>query len=291
MSKGVLLFAHNNKEIDYVMMAYVCAKFVIKNLEVPVSLVTNESSIRWIESQNAEIKNIFDHIIIIEETKIYQEKRFYDGTLDYKKSQFNNISRSQCFDLSPYDQTLVIDTDVLITNEKLKNIWDTESDFMINKNHFDLAQNRDTFEFVRTYDQGIDFYWATAFYFRKTPETKIFFDLCKHIVENYNFYKFSYQLPGNIVRNDYVFSIAIHIISGFGNKNKPDSLPCQIYYITDRDELFKVYSDKEFAFLVQKIGYSGEYVLTKTNKQNLHIMNKYSFNRHIPSLLEVLNDN
>ena len=35
--------------------------------------------------------------------------------------------------------------------------------------------------FDRVDDFGIDFYWATAFYFRKSEETEIFFNLLEAI--------------------------------------------------------------------------------------------------------------
>lgn len=289
-SKGVLMFAQNNQEIDYALMASVSARYVSKNLSVPVSLVTDQHTLDWIRSNNPDIESVFDHIIQIDKIKTEQEKRYYDGSLKYKNIKFNNTLRALCYDLSPYDQTLVIDTDLLIVNDKLKNVWDTDIDFMINRNHFDLAQNRDCGEFQKIHDYGIDFYWATAFYFRKTNETKIFFDLCQDIVENYDFYKFIYQMPGHLMRNDYVFSVAIHIINGFSNLNKPQSLPCNIYYTLDRDELYKVNSSKDFVFFVQKKDHLGEYTLVKTSNQNLHIMNKYSFNRNISKMLEVIDN-
>jgi hypothetical protein len=137
-------------------------------------------------------------------------------------------------------------------------------------------------------DYGIDFYWATIFYFKKTAWTKSFFDLYQHIVENYDFYVFTYRIPWHLVRNDYVVSIAIHIMNGFSNRSKPSKLPCNIYYILDRDELYQINSKNELVFFVQKNNHLGEYTLTKTSTQTVHIMNKYSFNRNIPRMLEIL---
>ena len=290
MTNGILMFAHNNREIDYIKMASVCARFAKKNLGVPVTVVTDSSSVNWAFSQDPTIMEAFDNFILTDELKntVNQDKRYYDGALTYKKTRFNNGFRSLCYELSPYEKTLVIDTDLLIMNDKLKDIWDTDEDFMINSHHFDLAQCRDTFEFERTDDYGIDFYWATAFYFKKSKWTKSFFDLCQHIVENYDFYVFTYRIPWHLVRNDYVVSIAIHIMNGFSNRSKPSKLPCNIYYILDRDELYQINSKNELVFFVQKNNHLGEYTLTKTSTQTVHIMNKYSFNRNIPRMLEIL---
>jgi hypothetical protein len=291
LDKGILLFAYNNREIDYVRIASVAARLAKKNIQVPISLVTDKSTIDWAFSQDSDLMSAFDNVILTDDLQktITQDKRFYDGSLDYKKTRFDNNFRTWCYLLSPYDKTLVMDIDLLIMNDRLKSIWDTDVDFMINADHFDLAQDRDDFEFKRTSDYGIDFYWATVFYFKKTEWTKTFFELCQHIVENYDFYVFTYRLPAHLMRNDYVFSIAIHIMNGFSNKTKPAKLPCQFYYTLDRDVLYKVNSENDLTFFVEKKGYNGEYLLARTVNQNVHVMNKYSLFRNVSVLEEVIN--
>jgi hypothetical protein len=293
MSSGVLMFAHNNREIDYGMMAYVSARYVNKYLDVPVSLVTDSSTVRWLDDKDTNIIKFFDKIILTDDIPQpnKQDKRFYDGALTFKRISFKNGFRTRAYELSPYDKTLVIDTDVLIKNDRLKHIWDSNTDFMINSKHIDISKNRETIEFKRVSDYTIDFYWATIFYFEKTEWTKTFFNLCQFIVENYEYYKFLYQISYSVMRNDYVFSIAIHIMNGFSNLTTPNTLPADLYYTVDRDELYQVNDDRTLTFLIQKANVIGEYTLAKTENQNVHIMNKYSFNRNTSRLLEVLDDN
>lgn len=290
MNNGILIFAHNNKEIDYGQMAYISASYAKKNLKVPVSLVTDSGTLQYMEKTNKSFLEIFDKIILTDDIKIEIpiKRRYYDGSLDYKKADFKNVYRAWAYDLSPYDKTIVVDVDLLIVNDRLKHVWDTDTDFMINKYSYDLARDREYFEFQRVSDHGIDFFWATAFYFEKTKWTKTFFDLCKHIIENYDYYRFVYRINAPLMRNDYVFSIAIHIMGGFTNKINPSSLPCEVYYTLDRDELVRVNNDKSFLFLIQKKSCLGEYTLASTNNQNIHIMNKYSINRKSKELLEAL---
>lgn len=290
MNNGILIFAHNNKEIDYGQMAYISASYAKKNLNVPISLVTDSGTLAYMEKTDKSFLEIFDKIILTDDIKIEitTKRRYYDGSLNYKKADFKNVHRAWAYELSPYDKTIVIDVDLLIVNDRLKHAWDTDTDFMINKYSYDLARDREYFEFQRVSDHGIDFFWATAFYFEKTKWTKTFFDLCKHIIENYEYYRFVYRINAPLIRNDYVFSIAIHIMGGFTNKINPPSLPCEVYYTLDRDELIRVNNDKSFLFLIQKKYCVGEYTLASTNNQNIHIMNKYSINRQSKELLEAL---
>lgn len=293
MSKGVLLFAHNNKQIDYGNMAYIAAKFAKKNLNVPITLVTDSGTAKWMEINKIPIEETFDQLILTDEMTHLDRsgvspRRYYDGSLTYKKAQFKNNYRAWAYDFSPYENTLVIDVDFLIVNDKLSSVWDSISDFMINSVSYDLSSTRNNSEFCRVSDRGIEFFWATAFFFRKTIWTKTFFELCQHIVENYNYYRFVYQIDSDLLRNDYVFSIAIHMMGGFTNKLNPPPLPIKIYYCLDRDELIRVNNSKSFLFLIEKKDHFGEYVLTKTNDLNIHIMNKFSINRYANELLEAI---
>ena len=68
------------------------------------------------------------------------------------------------------------------------------------------------FDYIK--NTGIKFYWATCFYFKKTEETKIFFDLLKHIQKiNSNTEKFIIQIK--LLGTIYLFSIGIHMMNGF----------------------------------------------------------------------------
>lgn len=286
---GILIFANNNNHIDYGSIAYISAKFAKKNLEKPVSLVTDEGTRDALLKKFNDVDRVFDQIIIIDRRLApIQSKRYYDGNLYYKNLKFNNYSRATAYELTPYDRTLVIDCDLLIVNDKLKLVWESQEDFMMSSKHYDLAIDREYFEFTRISDFSIDFYWATAFYFVKNENNKIFFDLCKHIIDNYDYYRFVYRIDNSMMRNDYVFSIAQHIMNGFGNISKPAPLPDNINYILDRDELFDIVDDKTFIFLVSKKNYNGEYTLVKTQSKNVHVMNKWAISRHENKLLEVI---
>ena len=43
MSKGIVLFAHNNDTIDYVAQAVFCCKKIKEHLKLPVTLITSEN--------------------------------------------------------------------------------------------------------------------------------------------------------------------------------------------------------------------------------------------------------
>lgn len=280
--RGILIFIQNNEDIDYASIASVSAKFASKNLDVPVSIVTDKKTVKSIKDVS-----VFDKIILVDDD-VKQIKKFYNGTNDVSVLTFKNLSRMRCYDLTPYEQTLVIDADCFILNDQLKNIWNSQEDFLINSNHHNLVE--ELVEFKKVSDTGIDFYWATAFYFKKNKHNEIFFNLCKHIIDNYDYYSIIYKFPNGYIRNDYVISVAIHILYGFTNYSKPAKLPSEIYYTTDRDFIYKIKNKENITFLIQKYDILNEYLLATISNHNIHIMNKYDLIQNLSKLEELIHE-
>jgi len=277
MTRGVLIFAQNNAEIDYAKISVFAAKRVKEYLGVPVSLVTDSAS--WLKQSQPDAEQVFDQIIEIW-TETHQTKKFYDGSLAVKTLTWKNLSRVDCCFLSPYDETLVIDSDFIISSPTLMNIWDNQNDFLIYKDSFDLASWRDDRSFRYLNQHSIPFYWATAFYFKKTAVTWAFFDLIKNIKLNWNYYRLLYNIDSTVFRNDFAFSIAIHMMG----EDFATPLPGKMNYILDRDILLDIDNSK-LTFLVERKNFNGEYTAVKTSNLDVHVMNKYSLTRCIDGVV------
>ena len=271
MNKGVLLFANNNSQVDYIKQACYLAKKVKKHLKVPVSLVTSDRK-RVTDFYPYEV---FDKIIE-KRSKNKFSKRYNDGALSHKKLEFNNDLRPLAYELTPYETTLILDTDYIICNDLFKDVFDTTKDILLYKDSTDITLHRNFTEFKRISDTSIDFYWATCVVFKKTKFTKMFFELIEHIRKEWNHYANLYQLNTRIYRNDYSFSIAVDMLKS----NNIGLMPGTMLYSTDKDVLFKIEDDK-LKFLVEKKDRLGQYTAVYTHKQNVHVMNKFSLNRMI----------
>lgn len=269
MNRGVLLIAQNNEEIDYVALAVNLANRIKKFLNVPVALIT--------DSQDQNLVNIFDKIILIE-TKSPYTKFFYDGDNEGKRLSWHNISRIDAYDLTPFEETLVIDVDYVINSSILSNCWSQQLDFLIYKDSINLSYWKNNKEFLKVSDYSIDFYWATVFFFRKTKLNQIFFELLKDIRINWNYYKLLYQIHSTNFRNDLAFSIAIHMINGFNRGTFAGKLPGKMFFTTDRDILIDL-TDNTMHFLLENTEAAGGFVSVKSKNTDVHVMNKYSLSR------------
>ena len=276
MTTGSIIFAQNNSTVDYVKLAIFSAIKIKQYLDIPVSLITDIKS--WVEDTYPD--HPFDKIIEIPNDTVIQKKHFHDGTLSSHRLEWKNQLRSSVYDLTPYDRTLVVDSDYLINSDILKSALVNEYDFQIYRNSFDLAGWRNNSEFVRINQYSIPFYWATVFIFNKNTITENFFNLVAYIKSNWLYFRNLYSIESSIFRNDFAFSIAIHIMNEKTAGNFAVELPGIMTYITDRDFLVTI-KDTSIQFLLEKKDYPGEYIASKTQGLDVHVMNKLSLGRFI----------
>ena len=291
MNKGVLMFAHNNSEIDYFRMAVVNALLVKRHLGVPVCVVTDRDSYEFalenlgedvIDSAISTIKFVdTDHNFRRGNTKIYR-----DTVHKQKKLPFYNINRCDAYDLSPFEQTLLIDTDYMILSDTLNTCWDNKNPFMMNYAWQDINFER-KLELSYVNPASITMYWATVVYFTRDEFSENFFTLCKHVRKNIDYYRGLYRWPESTYRNDYVFSVAGHMINGLQDRSVPQ-LPTTLYKTFDFDDVHSINNDHEIVMYMEKVGGPGEFNLCKWSDNDLHVMNKWALNRISGDLLEML---
>ena len=276
MSKGALLLARNNSEVDYIKQAVFCANRIIKYQGIPVSIITDAPG--YLEKTYPA--HPFDKVINADVSGTDTYRKYHDGSWTRKSLQFKNTDRSTAYNLTPYDETILLDTDFIVANDVLNRCFDQDHNLMMYSNNvFEFSGWRDLSEFKFISDTGPHFYWATCVFFRKTEANKIFFNLVSHINENWYHYRHVYQITSGVFRNDFAFSIAAHIMNGFRDGNFIKPMPGTKYFITDRDCIDQIIDDK-FIFLIEKQGTADCFAIQSTGS-NVHIMNKFSLNRII----------
>lgn len=290
-SRGVIMFAHNNTEIDYFRLAVVNALLVQKNLGIKnVTVVTDPHSLKQGEKTLGKrlIKKAINNIIVIEKDKKFKalnQRLYKDTSHTTKYLPFYNVNRCDAYDLSPYDETLLIDVDYLILSDTLNHCWGHNNELMMNWKYQDIMYERKDPSLARLNDMGITMYWATVVYFRKTEYVKSFFNIVSHVKKNPQFYKDLYQWQGTLYRNDYSFSIAAHMMSGFVDKGIPQ-LPTTLYKSFDTDDIHSAIDENTIVMYLEKPRSPGDFMLTKWQGMDLHIMNKWAINRVSEELLE-----
>lgn len=258
MSKGILVHAFNNEAIDYVKQASMVAKRADKYLDLPTSVITD---------CEIEDDGTFEHIISINDSHRYTQKMYNNGPSGMHLT-FKNNARVQSYDLSPYDQTLMIDSDIIICDDVYKHCFTQDNPLLMYKDAYHLGQNLDYKEFEHISDTACDFYWATCVYFVKCKQNKILFDLIKHIEENWKHYRLIYQITQQTYRNDFAFSIAVHILNGHTKGTLAGPMPGKLFYTLDKDIILDINNDT-LTFLIESNP-------IKTKGLTVHTMNKFN---------------
>lgn len=285
MSQGILMYAHNSRVIDYIKLAALSGGLAKKYLQQSVSLVTDATTLSWAKESNLnDILNCtFDNVIVIDKPKLDNQRNLYDGNRK-ETVPFFNANRSSAYDLTPYDQTLLIDCDYFIFSDLLNNYWNLE--LAISQGVRDIC-NTSRMQYHDRYvsDTGVKMYWATCVMFKKNEMSKSFFNLVADIKKNYSRYADIYRFDPRMYRNDIAFSLAKHVHNGFVQDNN-ESLP-EILTTIDKDILYDVDETKKLKFLVSTEYYSN-YVPTAINGVDVHIMNKQSVTRNFDKLIKLI---
>lgn len=264
MTQGIVLLAYNNG-IDYISLAKDVAIRAHRFLELPVTIITD-----------TEISsNLFDHVINLQDNS-NNYKTFRDETINVKLL-WKNFNRSEVYDLSPYDQTLVLDVDYVIQSNFLKNCFTLSDDLMLYNQSLHVSGIKyQEFDYISSF--SIPFYWATVIFFRKSKKNQALFNYVRYVKDNWDYFRDLYQIADNKFRNDFAFSIALHGLNGFTDNKLNSAIPGKIHFVTDKDSLIKL-EQNSCTFKLTNTNKIDDYTVVKTENIDVHVMNKYSLLR------------
>lgn len=246
-SRGVVLFAFNSDTVDYVEIADRASKLINHYLQLPITLITDISAIP---------KFAYDKIIKVDAK---------DGNYRLNKQnnliKWRNFDRYSVYDLSPYGETLLLDTDYLVLDDSLLRLFAQPFDYRLQY----LMQTPSGISNEEMGPSSLPLIWATVVLFRKTHRARLFFNLVNRIQQNYNYYKVLYNMRDQSYRNDHAFSIANIILNGYA-LNTYASIPWPMLTIKDD---------------IKSLSMSNNLLIIRTHekaivtaKQDLHIMDK-----------------
>jgi hypothetical protein len=262
MSKGALLFAFNSPKYNYYEMAVATAKRINHFLDLPVTIVTDNSSIP--EHTNYT----FDKTITVTPDK--NNRRDWGVWI--------NKGRYQSFDLSPYDETLLLDTDYMVNSNKLLKTFELPTDFCCHDTtsflmHPDVPQ-----EMLSVY--SFDTLWATVVNFKKTKRAEQIFGSLKMIQNNFDHYANMHGFISVTFRNDYALTLATRITNGHTTPSE-DVIPWNLVHVGKNTTVYKNNDDPfntEYTVMFdnwQRGKIRKEYTFIKD--MDFHVMNKENF--------------
>jgi hypothetical protein len=233
-SRGILAFALNTDKTDYEKIANLTVQLASQILNLPYTLITD-----------------------------VDDSAFTNSRFDIDHNEFvtwRNFNRSTVYDLTPYEETLVIDVDYLILDKQILKIFETDWDYILQRNSHTLEESWPRLMGEHSHP----YIWATVFAFRKTSKAEKFFKLVDRIQKNYFYYRLLFNISERIYRNDYAFAIADIILNGYTIETK--TIPGSMLALNQSIQSLQLLEGKIFVKQQNK-----GYVLPVTN---CHVMSK-----------------
>ena len=169
MSKGIVVLAQNNTTDNYVEQACALAMSLQVHNNVPISIVTNDNV-------PDEYQNLFDKIIPIP---------FNDSA---ELSEWKIENRWKLYHATPYDETIVMDTDMLIL-QNIDTWWEFLSNyemFFTNKVLNYRGELADTGYYRKTFiENKLPNLYSGLHYFKKCNFAKEFYAWLELVVNNW----------------------------------------------------------------------------------------------------------
>ncbi len=249
MTRGALIFAFNNEQTDYVAMAQWSADRIRRHLDIPVAVVTDCTDTGRTQG--------FDQVI-------YASART-GGTRwfeDYNKTvSWHNAGRVDAFNLTPWEETLLLDADYVVCSDHLNQLWDINTDFLCHRAAWDTKTGQ-PLDGLNTFGRHrMPMWWATVVRFKRTNFSQYVFDTMTMVRENWQHYRDLYHIDRATYRNDFALSIALGIVSG--HTNTVDEIPWGLASVLpdtklkqlDDDYFFMEYTDNNG--LLRTVGIGG----------------------------------
>ena len=96
-----------------------------------------------------------------------------------------NLARHLSYKISPWNNTIVIDSDYIIMSTQLKKLFESDQQILMHREWYDITN--DKINVMPVGKSQIEMLWATVLKFTKTPHVKEFFNLWEKIILNYNY--------------------------------------------------------------------------------------------------------
>lgn len=203
MNPGALLFAFNNDRVDYISQAQWSAPRIQRHLGIPVTLVSDVVP---------DDRSMFDQVITVE-SRSGGTRKFDHMNADSSATWFNR-GRCRAYDLSPYDHTLVLDTDYIVASAQLKSLFHSGQDLLCHRYVLDVTDRNNFARDTRFGITEMPMWWATVLYFRRSHLAQSVFEMMRMIEDHWYHYSRLYKFAEEPYRNDYAISIALNTVYG-----------------------------------------------------------------------------
>lgn len=296
-TRGLLYYAHNNEVINYLKLAICSALTARHHLNnFRATIITDKYSLESLNEQdNQLLSELFEYIKIDDTIFNHKNYRVVMHVYENKGRQpWYNRTRPNAYKDSIYDETVLIDVDFIFQDNFLDSVWNSENSVMLSKKTIPLvtratAKKTNLPEEEMVSNFTIPLHWATIVYFKRDQFAKEYFDKINQIHENYLYYRTLYQIDESEYRNDYAFSIALHLMNGCVIPGPEYELPSKFIITSTMDHIYRI--DKSSTkFILHTRTWPAPWHLFNLKQISYHCLNKVSLLMKYEQFLDVYAD-
>lgn len=290
MSQGFMMFAYNNEQLDYTQLALMAAAAVKKHMPgMPVVLVTNQSSLDWaIKTYGSRLMSRHWDDIVLTAPEYEQNTRLHhDGAYSSFNAQFTNTNKHDIYNLTPFDETILIDTDYICGSDRLAHLFGGPSEVAMYRDAVNLRCEEPFTTERWLHYAGIRMWWSTVVYWRRSEEAEHFFNVWASVKEHWEYFRFLYKFPGNLYRTDYAASIAAHLCDGWQDGGFIGRIPGAMRYQDQRDDVVEVRGPNSWIML-SNLPEEWKNIVVRIDDEDVHMMNKRSLIRNYDAIMGYL---
>ena len=288
---GICMFCYNNQQLDYLKFALLAASYAKRSMDnIDITLITDDGTVTWMEQSHdqALIEKTFDQVLIKPVEYESNPRKHMDSPWTEFNAQFTNSNKHMVYEYTPYERTLLIDTDYLITNNFYNYIFDTDEPIALHRYAQYIGGEMPYVNEIHLNHAGINHWWSTVVYFDQSEQSKLFFDIWAHVKDHWEYYSLLYQYPKALFRTDFCVSIACQMMNGFNNDNFiHDFCGIPLLNMDQKDDIAKVNALNDFVFLKHNRVEQWKNILCRYTDTNLHIINKRSLDRTFPESIDI----
>jgi hypothetical protein len=276
VSKGFLLFAQNTATVNYVEQAYALA-LSIKHSQTNVSNVSLITNCKIPKKYS----HVFDHVIPIP----------YYKKIDNSPLQAEH--RYQLYNASPYDETIVLDSDMLMI-EDITHWWNYcgnyDVHFCNNITNYKLETVVDTVHRKTFIANQLPNVYYACHYFKKSTQAQEFYKVLEFVVNNWQacYGRFTPKEYQNWVSMDVSAAIAIKI-SGIEDSATSVCNPMNFTHMKPAIQDWPVVPDSWQTAVPCILNSEGKLIVGNIQQKKLfHYVDKHFINKKLLSKLEEL---
>ena len=207
---GFLLYNIASPTVDYSKIASMCVSHLKHHMpQIPVAVCGEKIPEADINIPISDVKS---------------NKRTYMHKGNLHKDTWYNLTRDRSLDVTPFERTVLLDSDYIVQSNQLQLLLECASPIMMYDRIFNIKENLIEIDYLG--ETNISLKWATVLAFDHSEISQQLFYLWQKVLMNYTYYALLYRWKNDgTVWNDKAITIALQQLTNYSSNTNQYIIP------------------------------------------------------------------